>query len=168
MDTPATPLNKQVVALSSFTYLFNELVLYLASRSRGTRELEQRLFALGEAIGFKVVEMDLVGERMSRRPKLGDFLGFLKSSTWKHLFGVPLSVSPVPGKPHFYLIETQDVADCFYSASKDYASLKPSTFISGLVKGILSTVGYSVSVETQIYKPSEDEQHVYHIVKEVP
>lgn len=166
MDTHTAPLNKQVVSLSSFTYLFNELVLYLAGRSKGARELEQRLFALGESIGFKVVEMDLVGEKTPRHPKLADFLGFLRSSTWKHLFGVPLNINPVPGKPHFYLIETQDVADCFYSVSKDYPSLKPATFISGLVKGILSTIGYNVTVETQIYKPNEDEQYVYHIVKE--
>ena len=81
------PLCPQV-SLSTFAYLFSELVQYCQSRVSNVGELERRLEDVGHGVGLRLLEILAYRERTGRREtRLLDILRFIHTTLWKYLFG---------------------------------------------------------------------------------
>lgn len=76
------------VSLSTFSYLFSELVQYCQSKVSNVGELERKLEEVGHGVGLRLLEILAYRERAGRRDtRLLDVLRFIHSTLWKYLFG---------------------------------------------------------------------------------
>ena len=76
------------VSLSTFAYLFSELVQYCQSKVANVGDLERRLEEVGHGVGLRLLEILAYRERAGRRDtRLLDILRFIHSTLWKYLFG---------------------------------------------------------------------------------
>jgi hypothetical protein len=74
--------------LSTFSYLFSELVQYCQSKVSNVGELERKLEEVGHGVGLRLLEILAYRERAGRRDtRLLDVLRFIHSTLWKYLFG---------------------------------------------------------------------------------
>lgn len=75
------------VSLSSFAYLFSEMVQYHQNRVDSISELERRLESCGFSVGLRVLELLAYRSREYRREtKLMNILQFISTVVWKSLF----------------------------------------------------------------------------------
>lgn len=74
--------------LSTFAYLFSELVQYSQMNVTNVGDLERRLEAVGWSVGMRLLEILTYRERAGRREtRLLDMLRFVHSTVWKYMFG---------------------------------------------------------------------------------
>ena len=79
-----------MVSLSSFGYLFSEVVQYHQNRVDSISELERRLEATGFTVGLRILELLAYRSReFKRETKLMSILQFVSTTVWKSLFGKP-------------------------------------------------------------------------------
>lgn len=76
------------VPLSSFSYLFSELVQYSQARAATVGDLERRLEDAGAGVGERLLEVLATRERAGRREaRLLDALKFVHTTLWRYMFG---------------------------------------------------------------------------------
>lgn len=86
--TTTTHQTRIQVSLSTFAYLFSELVQYYQARVSNVGDLERRLEEVGYGVGLRLLEILTFRERAGRREiRLLDMLRFIHSTLWKYLFG---------------------------------------------------------------------------------
>jgi len=74
------------INLSTFSFLFSELIQYYAEKDR--EKLEENLEKLGVSLGPRILEMVFFREKLIKREnKPLEFLKLIHSSVWKILFG---------------------------------------------------------------------------------
>lgn len=76
------------INLSSFAFLFCELVQYCEQRAHLVSELQSKLAELGYSVGQRVVDVMMIRERnFKRETRLINMLFFIKNKVWSMLFG---------------------------------------------------------------------------------
>lgn len=76
------------MSLSSFAYLYSEMVQYHQNRVDSISELERRLEATGYSVGLRVLELLAYRAReYKRETRLMNILQFVSTTVWKSLFG---------------------------------------------------------------------------------
>ena len=76
------------VSLSSFAFLYSELVQYLQARVSNVGELERRLEDVGHAVGVRLLEVLCYRERSGKRDtRLLEALKFVHTVLWRYMFG---------------------------------------------------------------------------------
>lgn len=85
---PMTARSRVDVPVSTFSYLFSELVQYSQSKVSNVGDLERRLEEVGQCVGVRLLEILTYRERAGRREtRLLDILRFVHTSVWKYMFG---------------------------------------------------------------------------------
>ena len=76
------------VSLSSFSFLFSEMIAYSHENVTGIQELETKLSDFGYKVGFRVLELHVLRDKnFKRESTILGALSFVHSVIWKQLFG---------------------------------------------------------------------------------
>mmetsp|Transcript_17200 Transcript_17200/g.32848 ORF Transcript_17200/g.32848 Transcript_17200/m.32848 type:complete len:191 (+) Transcript_17200:240-812(+) len=156
MRKGATPLldrplgrGRTEVNLSSFAFLFSELVQYCQQRVSHVAELENRLEEVGSRVGERVLELLCYREKGGRREtRLLGVLSFIHTTVWRCLFGKPAeSLERGTDREDEYMISDRELlVNRFISVPRDMGQLNCGAFVSGIVKGILDSAGFDAQV----------------------
>ena len=133
------PLNRGTsrVSLSSFSYIFSELVQHCQSQIDRTEDLEKRLAEAGYGIGLRVLELLSFREKGKRKERsLIQMLQFIRTTVWKTLFGRQADDLRNNGeKRNEYYIYDSSPRVCKYVSPP--SSLRCAHFVAGIINGIL-------------------------------
>ncbi|PSC70249.1 Trafficking particle complex subunit 5 [Micractinium conductrix] len=154
VDKPLRP-GRQEVPLSTFAYLFSELVQYCQSRVSNISELERKLDEVGYGVGLRLLEVLCYRERGQRREtRLLDMLKFVHSTLWRYLFGRQArDLEQSNTAEDEYMISDMDLPFTkFVSVPREMGHLNPAAFVAGIVRGALDGAGFSARV-TAHYVP---------------
>ncbi|EFN52136.1 hypothetical protein CHLNCDRAFT_27224 [Chlorella variabilis] len=159
VDKPFSRQGKQEVALSSFSYLFGEVVQYCQSRVSNIGELERKLDEVGYGVGLRLLEVLCYRERAQRREtRLLDMLKFVHSTLWKYLFGRQArDLEQSNTAEDEYMISDSDLFVTKYvSVPREMGHFNPAAFVAGVVRGVLEGAGFPARV-TAHYVPVKDQ-----------
>lgn len=138
------------VPLSTFAYLFSELVQYSQMNVSNVGDLERRLEAVGWSVGVRLLEILTYRERAGRREtRLLDMLRFVHSTVWKYMFGRAASdLEQSNTDEDEYMISDNNALFMtkYTSVPKEMGSLNCNAFMAGVVKGVLDGAGFPARV----------------------
>ncbi|KAH7623929.1 hypothetical protein Ndes2526B_g01179 [Nannochloris sp. 'desiccata'] len=140
---------KVEVSLSTFSYLFSELVQYCQSKVSNVGELERKLEEVGHGVGLRLLEILAYRERAGRRDtRLLDVLRFIHSTLWKYLFGRQAKdLEQSNTAEDEYMISDFDLfVNKFVSVPKEMGHLNCNAFVAGIVGGVLDGAGFPARV----------------------
>lgn len=135
--------------LSTFAYLFSEIVQYCQLRVSNVSEFERRLEDIGHDIGVRLLEILSYRERAGRREtRLLDVLRFVHSTVWRYLFGRQAKDLEQSNEAEDeYMISDVDLFPTkFVSVPREMGSLNCNAFVAGIVRGILDGAGFPARV----------------------
>lgn len=129
-DKSLATRGKTEVNLSTFAFLFSELVQYNHQRVASIAQLQDKLSDLGQHVGHRMVDVLCWRERHTKREtRLVNMLLFIKNNVWKTLFGKEADsleqATDVPGT--YYLLEEEPLVNTFISVPKDLSMLSTCT-----------------------------------------
>mmetsp|Transcript_15357 Transcript_15357/g.51708 ORF Transcript_15357/g.51708 Transcript_15357/m.51708 type:complete len:183 (-) Transcript_15357:97-645(-) len=133
------------VSLSSFAYIFCEVVQYQTARIQTASDLERRLEEMGHAVGVRVLELVAFRERQTKRElRVIGILQFVSSVCWRALFGKAAdSLERSTESDHEYMIhESEPATNRFISVPPDLGQLNCAAYIAGVIAGILESANF--------------------------
>ncbi|XP_065905570.1 trafficking protein particle complex subunit 5-like isoform X2 [Dysidea avara] len=150
-DKSLATRGKSEVNLSTFAFLFSELVQYNHQRVASIPQLQERLAELGQHIGHRMVDVLCWRDRATKREtRLVNMLLFIKNNVWKTLFGKEADsleqATDVPGT--YYLFEEEPLVNTFISVPNDFSGLNCAAFGGGVVEAFLSATQFPAKVQT--------------------
>mmetsp|Transcript_9182 Transcript_9182/g.21050 ORF Transcript_9182/g.21050 Transcript_9182/m.21050 type:complete len:152 (-) Transcript_9182:14-469(-) len=135
VDRPM-PKGKTEVSLSSFCFLFSEMVQYCQNRINTTQELEKKLAEIGHSVGIRMLELSSLREKtgFKREIKIVGILSYIKDTIWKVMFGKAAdSLERVTDKEDEYMIHEKDpLVNTYISVPKEYGHLNCAAFVAGV------------------------------------
>mmetsp|Transcript_34503 Transcript_34503/g.81330 ORF Transcript_34503/g.81330 Transcript_34503/m.81330 type:complete len:207 (+) Transcript_34503:99-719(+) len=137
------------ISLSSFAYLYSELVQYHQNRVDSISELERRLESSGYGVGLKMLELITYRNReYKRETRLMNILHFVSTQVWRALFGKPADSleRSVENADEFMIIDNDPLTSTFCSVPADFGQLSVDAYMSGIVAGVLTGAGFSARV----------------------
>eukprot|EP00887_Chlorella_sp_A99_P007490 scaffold2.g7490.t1 len=140
---------KQEISLSTFAYLFSELVQYCQSRVSNIGELERKLDEVGYGVGRRLLEMLCYRERgMRRETRLLDMLKFVHSTLWRYMFGRQArDLEQSNTAEDEYMISDTDLPVTKYvSVPREMGHLNCNAYVAGVVRGVLDGAGFPARV----------------------
>lgn len=149
LDLPISQ-GKTQVSLSSFAYLFSELVQYSQTRVNSTQELETRLMNAGYGIGLKMLELVSYREKFGKKEKnVKSMLQFVHTHIWKVLFGksgdgLEISTSK---ENEYYIYDKEPLTNKFVSLPKEMGQFNCAAFIAGIINGVLDGAEFRCNVK---------------------
>lgn len=151
------------VPISTFAYVFSELVQYSQSRVDNTGDLERRLEEVGTCMGGMLIELlnssgsssigggslGLVPATLTRHTRLLDILRYIYTTLWKYLFGKQAKdLQQSNDNKDEYMI-SDDEANLwmgkFVSVPKDMGSFNCHAFLAGIIRGVLDSAGFTTT-----------------------
>lgn len=154
LDRPLSK-GKYEVNISSYGFLFSEIVQYCQSRVFTVAELQDKLASFGEKIGLRIIDTLTIRERGFRRDtRLLNVLMFIRSNLWKTLFGREADKLEHANDDvgTYYIIEKESLVNRFISVPKDKGSLNCASFTAGILEGILNGCGFPATVTVHWHK----------------
>ncbi|KAK5583110.1 hypothetical protein RB653_004700 [Dictyostelium firmibasis] len=148
VDRPLSK-GKNEINISSFAFLFSEMIQYCQDRIKAGHELEKKLSDMGYSIGPRLLELLCVREKNSKREtKLLGILSFIHTTVWKSLFGKPAdSLEKSTEADDEYMISDNNmVVNKFISLPKHLSSLNCAAFVAGIIEGILCSAEFPARV----------------------
>ena len=148
IDKPL-PKGKAELNLSTFAFLFSEIIQYNQTRVQNIGELERRLEDLGHGVGASLLELLCWRERGGKRtPAALDALKFVHSSLWRALFGRQAKdLEQSNTAEDEYMISDFDLPLLkFVSVPRDFRGLNCAAFAAGAVRGALAAAGFPARV----------------------
>jgi trafficking protein particle complex subunit 5 len=149
-----------VVSLSSFAYLFSEMVQYHQNRVDSISELERRLESTGFSVGLRVLELLAYRSREYRREtKLMNVLQFVSTVVWKSLFSKPADSleRSIDHADEFMIVDYAPITSTFVSVPADFGGLSVDSYLSGIIAGILEGAGFPARVSAHTVGLEEGE-----------
>lgn len=150
-----------MVSMSSFAYLYSELVQYHQNRVDSISELERRLESSGYGVGLKMLELLAYRSREYRREiRLMNALQFVSTTVWKSLFGKPADSleRSIDHADEFMIVDYEPLTSTFVSIPSDFGQLSVDAYMSGIIAGVLSGAGFSARVTAHSVQLEEGEQ----------
>eukprot|EP01134_Creolimax_fragrantissima_P000532 CFRG0532T1 len=148
LDRPLNK-NKNEVSLSTFAFLFSEIIQYCQGRVESIPELEQKLSEFGKRVGIRVLEVIYVRERYQKREtELLRILYFLQTTVWKYLFGKNADLlEREQSDEQTYMISDRNImVNTYVSIPKEMSGLNCGAFIAGITEAILEGSGFPARV----------------------
>ncbi|CAH1251566.1 TRAPPC5 [Branchiostoma lanceolatum] len=148
LDKPLSK-GKGDLNLSSFAFLFSEMVQYCQNRVHTVPELQQKLSDLGQHVGFRILDTLFLREKNYKREiKLLNMLLFVKTTVWKTLFGKEADKLEHANDDDktYYIVEKDPLVNKFISVPKDKGSLNCAAFTAGIVEAVLNGCGFPAKV----------------------
>mmetsp|Transcript_22870 Transcript_22870/g.48650 ORF Transcript_22870/g.48650 Transcript_22870/m.48650 type:complete len:212 (+) Transcript_22870:102-737(+) len=149
------------ISLSSFAYLYSELVQYHQNRVDSISELERRLESSGYGVGLKMLELISYRNREHKREtRLMNMLHFVSTQVWRALFGKPADSleRSVENADEFMIVDNEPLTSTFCSVPADFGQLSVDAYMSGIVAGVLSGAGFSARVTAHSVALEEGER----------
>ena len=146
LETPPRQAN-----LSSFSFMFSELVQYCRDRAGTLTDLERKLEELGHRVGRRSIELCIYRDKPFRREtKVLGILSFIQTSVWKNLFGKPADdiQKSVENEGEYFLIDNLPLVNQFVSVPDDLGEFNCGAFLAGIVQGCLDGADFPAIVET--------------------
>lgn len=139
------------ISLSSFSFLFCEIVNWTRNNSKGIQDLEQRLNTLGYQIGQRFLELVKTRERIKyskREIKILEILQFIHGAFWKSIFGKTANELEKSQdiENEYMIIDDIPLVSKFISVPKDYGNLSCSAFTAGIIEGALDSACFPATV----------------------
>mmetsp|Transcript_9188 Transcript_9188/g.19903 ORF Transcript_9188/g.19903 Transcript_9188/m.19903 type:complete len:204 (+) Transcript_9188:63-674(+) len=161
LDRPLGGRGSRQISLSSFAYLYSELVQYHQNRVDSISELERRLESSGYGVGLKMLELITYRNReFKRETRLMNILHFVSTQVWRALFGKPADSleRSVENADEFMIIDNDPLTSTFCSVPADFGQLSVDAYISGIVAGVLTGAGFSARVTAHSVALEEGER----------
>lgn len=160
--------NKQV-SLSSYIFLFQELVSQQLDNSKSVSEIESKLNAFGYSIGLRLIELinfrESVPNKFSssindevlsinismmkrRKLKILEIVTFIHSDIWNYLFGKQSDdlVKSSERENEYMIIDNHPKLSEFFINT----SIQCESFTSGIIEGILDSAGFPCEVTAHL------------------
>ncbi|CAD5125237.1 DgyrCDS13479 [Dimorphilus gyrociliatus] len=154
LDRPLSK-GKSEVNISTFAFLFSELVHYARTRvkQQTNNELHDKLADFGKHVGSRLVDVLFLRERSYKREtKLLNVLLFIKSNLWKSLFGKEADGLEKDNEEDniYYVTEKEPLVNKFVSLNTDHAketyNVNCAAFISGIIEEVLNCCNFPAKV----------------------
>ena len=158
---------KKTVPITTFSFLFGEMVQYMSSKSSNDKDfdLEEKLSSLGYPIGEKVLELCSVREKnFKKETKIVQMLQFIHNNVWKMLFGKQadgLQKSTVD-EDEYRIIENSPITNKYIPYQKGQSNC--AAFLGGIIEGILNSADFRCKVSTFFFDV-EGVIKTYYIIK---
>ena len=145
-------------SLSSFAFLFSEMVQYCRDRAETLNDLEKRLERLGHRVGSRTLELSTWREKGGRARngqreiKVLQILGFIQTVVWKELFGKAADdiQKSVENEGEYYMIDNLPLVNTFISVPTEMGgSFNCGAFLAGIVQGCLDGAEFPAEVTAQ-------------------
>ncbi|EFA85219.1 hypothetical protein PPL_02219 [Heterostelium album PN500] len=152
VDRPLSK-GKTEINLSSFAFLFSELIQYSQDRIKAGHELEKKLSDIGFLVGTRVLELLVVREKNAKREtKLLGILSFIHSTVWKALFGKQADSleKSTEADDEYMISDANMIVNKFISLPKNLSSLNCAAFVAGIIEGILCSAEFVSNLKLQI------------------
>ncbi len=149
LDRNLLKTKQETVSLSSFCYLYSEMLQYAHKNSAGISELETKLSEYGYRVGIRLYELHCWRERISKREsKLINMLTFICSNVWKIIFSKPADAleKGTDSPDEFFIIDNEPLLTKYISVPREFSSLNPGAFIAGMLEAILDTSQFPCQV----------------------
>eukprot|EP00301_Raphidiophrys_heterophryoidea_P000559 c10279_g1_i1.p1 GENE.c10279_g1_i1~~c10279_g1_i1.p1 ORF type:complete len:210 (-),score=53.70 c10279_g1_i1:340-924(-) len=169
LDKPVSK-GKSEVPLSTFAFIFSELVQYSQTRVSNTSELETRLIEAGQQVGARMLDVVCFRDKNSKREiRIVDMLKFISSTVWKALFGKNAESleRSTDNEDEYMICEKESLVNRFISVPKDMGHLNPASFVAGIVKGVLDSANFSARVTAHFVSTDTGSKTVI-LIKFVP
>lgn len=154
VDRPLVKSYREV-SLSSFSYLFVEIVRMCQIKSDLSSELEAKLSELGCFIGVRYLELCAFRWSPAGRPRtLIAMLQFIQTPVWKGMCGHAAdALEKSTNSPNeFYLYENSPLTNRFLSVPRELANLNCASFLAGFVSGLLEAANFPAEVSAHFVK----------------
>ncbi|CDJ43352.1 transport protein particle component Bet3 domain-containing protein, putative [Eimeria tenella] len=132
------------VSLSSFSFLFSEMVQYSLNAAKKGYRMEDRLHEMGLRIGYKVLELVAFRERAAKREiRIVSFLSFVASAVWRCLFGRSMELLRAQDTELEYMLNDKELlTNKFISPPRDLGHLNCGAFAAGIIEGLLCSAEF--------------------------
>ena len=137
------------VALSTFSFIFSEMVQYFQLRSNSVEDLERKLEEAGFGIGQRMSELVAVREKLTRREtRIESMLFFVQNTIWKHLFNKEADnlEKSNDDDDEYMIYENSPITNIFVSVPDDMGSFNCAAFLAGIISGILVASNFDAKV----------------------
>ncbi|AOA60565.1 Trafficking protein particle complex subunit 31 [Komagataella phaffii CBS 7435] len=169
---------KHDVSLSSFSFLFCELVSWSRERANGIQELEKRLNGLGYTIGLKYLELLGLRENyitntttskngLNRDIKIIQMLEFIHTTFWKALFGKTAdNLERSQDNVCNYMITDNDpLANRYISVPSEFQNFNCSAFVAGIIEGMLDSAYFQADVSAHTVETKENPNRTVFLIQ---
>ena len=144
---------KSDVSLSSFAFLFSEIVQYNQNRVSSITDLERKLEAAGFGIGLRVIELITARDRQTKREtRLVNMLQFICNVVWKYLFNKAADnlERSTENEDEYMIHEHSPLTNAFISVPTDLGQLNCAALLAGIIAGILDSARFSSRVTAHL------------------
>ena len=149
------------MSLSSFSWLYSEIVQYCQQRADSVSDIELKLSALGYTVGQRYLDLSLLRSAptlhpatVSRPRTILAMLQHIHGAVWRQLFGHTADDLVKPnsgdGEDEYYIFDSNPVTNRFFSVPKDLGSLNPAAFIAGIIHGVCEAAGFGCEVKAHL------------------
>ncbi|GAM19035.1 hypothetical protein SAMD00019534_022100, partial [Acytostelium subglobosum LB1] len=148
VDRPLSK-GKTEINLSSFSFLFSELIQYCQDRIKAGHELEKKLSDIGFLVGTRALELLVVREKNAKREtKLLGILSFIHSTVWKSLFGKQADSleKSTEADDEYMISDANMIVNKYISLPKNLSNLNCAAFVAGIIEGILCSAEFPARV----------------------
>lgn len=158
MSALKNPPTKSQVPLTTFAYLFSEMVSYHQQHSSSLEILEHRLHDAGIGIGRRYLE--LLAFRNPKIPlrdgTLSSCMQFISTTMWKALFGRNATslLKSDDSNQELYMLEESPITNTFICVPDSLGDVNCAAFLSGIINGALLALALECTVTA-----SWDESH---------
>lgn len=139
------PRGDRSVTISTFGFIFAELVSYMQSRVTSMTDLETRLEALGAGVGERFLELVAFRDKPGRREtSVVGMLQFISGPFWQALFGKQAdALEKSTEVANQYMIrEEEPLTNHFISMPKEYARVNCASYIAGIIRGAMEAASF--------------------------
>ncbi|KAK6902831.1 hypothetical protein I203_108091 [Kwoniella mangroviensis CBS 8507] len=146
LDRSLNKTKNAEIALSTWAFLFAEVISYSQSRSDSIADLEKRLSTLGYDVGQRILSLLLLRSTQTsnlkdpkREHRLIPILQFVHTQIYKYVFGKPADglERSSEAEDEYMLLLNESPLSQFISVPKDMSDLSCESFTAGLVEGVL-------------------------------
>ncbi|KAG8999951.1 TRAPP subunit trs31 [Tulasnella sp. JGI-2019a] len=141
------------VGMSSWAFLFSEMVQYTQKRVSGIGDLERRLNTLGYRVGQRTLELMVwrteSGSKMPKREtRFLPALMWIHTVLWRQLFGKPADAieRSVEHADEYMIMDNDPPITRYVSIPKDMNQLSCSAFSAGIVEAVLDGLCFPARV----------------------
>lgn len=139
--------------MSSFAFLFSEIIKYSIHNEKQVREVERRLADMGFSIGSRLIEYINWKEKSTKREtKLLKILFFITTTVWKSIFGHESTLEKSSEK-QYIISEPEIIVSKFISTPKSHPN--SNAFVAGIVEGILDSAEFPAKVNAPTSQKSD-------------
>eukprot|EP01031_Cornospumella_fuschlensis_P034937 gene34937-42312_t len=144
---------KTEVSLSSFAFLFSEIVQYYQNRVESIPDLEKKLETAGFGIGQRVVELVSCRDRVTRREtRIVSILQYVSQVLWKYLFNKTADnlERSMQNEDEYMIHESAPLVNTYISVPADMGALSCAAFCAGIVAGALDAARFPAQVTAHV------------------